>query len=98
LAWDVIKEIVRPLYPNKSGEVMGTRKSLEDARVLVSPILCADKFNDLLIDSVKTFQEKQMEKKELERLKRIRETWATNLEKNGVQERKSEFFTRPRSR
>ena len=35
-----------------------------------------------------------MEKKELERLKRIRETWATKLEKNGVQERKSEFFTR----
>jgi methylmalonyl-CoA mutase N-terminal domain/subunit len=37
-----------------------------------------------------------MEGKELDRLKKIRQEWETDLEKKGVQERKNEFFTRSR--
>ena len=37
-----------------------------------------------------------MDGKELDQLKRIRQEWETDLEKEGVQERKKEFFTRSR--
>ena len=37
-----------------------------------------------------------MEGNELDRLKKIRQEWETDLEKRGVQERKKEFFTRSR--
>jgi methylmalonyl-CoA mutase N-terminal domain/subunit len=50
-----------------------------------------------MIDSDQDFfRRKRMERKELDQLNRMRETWERNIEESGSKERKSGFFTRSR--